>query len=62
VRASPAGRSGGPAAAGRVVKRLNGNRHLTLDIPAAAAHARLRLRDAAGTTKVVSRPVQILRS
>ena len=57
---------GGPTVARRVVKGVNGNRRLTLNIPAATkagpARVRLRLRDAAGTTKVVSRPLQIPQS
>jgi hypothetical protein len=54
---------GGPTVARRVVRGVIGSRRLTLNIPASAkagpAHVRLRLRDAAGTTKVVSRPLQI---
>jgi hypothetical protein len=54
---------GGPTVARRVITGVNGDRRLKLNIPAATkagpARLRLRLRDDAGTTKVVTRPLQI---
>lgn len=54
---------GGPTVARRVIIGVSGDRRLKLNIPAATkpgpARLRLRLRDEAGMTKVVTRPLQI---
>lgn len=53
----------GPTVARKVVRGVNGNRRLKLAIPATTtagpARLRVRIRNAAGTVKVVSRGIQI---